>query len=185
MLFPLRETAVGQDGMRIDRMYFNRFEDVLKADPIIQKGVEDQMWDRVLDYIKENLLNKPEEYFTLEKLRRAAGVDRRLSLREIIEKAYGFIPEFKSKDVLLEEEFAKFLAEAKPTNPGSILPMKYYFKAYLTDSRVRGIIDSKKLIELNTNPTFTMQDYKAVPEEWRTRIPDYIKDYVPLNQFVV
>jgi type I restriction enzyme R subunit len=179
------ETPIGLDGMRIDRMFFDKFEDILKADPTVQKCVEDQMWDRVLDYIKENLLNKPEEFFTLEKLRRAAGVDRRLTLREIIEKAYGFIPQFKSKDELLEEEFAKFLAEAKPERASAILPMKYYFKAYLTDGRVRDIIDKKKLIELNTNPTFTMQDYKAVPEEWRTRIPEYIKDYVPLNQFAL
>jgi type I restriction enzyme R subunit len=63
--------------------------------------------------------------------------------------------------------------------------MKYYFKAYLTDSKVRGIIDKREYAELNTNPTFTMQDYRAVPEEWRKRIPEYIKDYVPLNQFAV
>jgi type I restriction enzyme R subunit len=37
---------------------------------------------------------------------------------------------------------------------------------------------------LNTNPTFNMQDFKAVPSTWRERIPDYIKDYVPLNQFM-
>jgi type I restriction enzyme R subunit len=152
---------------------------------VVRKGIEDETWEKVLDYINKNLMNKPEEFFTIEKLRKAAGVDRRLSLREIIEKAYGFIPKFKSKDELLEEEFAKFLAEVKPSKVSAILPMKYYFKAYLTDSKVRGIIDSRQLIELNTNPTFTMQDYRAVPVEWRTGIPEYIKDYVPLNPFVV
>jgi type I restriction enzyme R subunit len=184
-LKPISEYAVGADGMRIDRMFYNLFEDIVRNDPVVKKGVEDEMWDKVLDYIKGNLLNKPEEFFTIEKLRKAAGVDRRLSLREIIEKAYGFIPKFKNKDEILEEEFAKFLAEEHPSKVNSILPMKYYFKAYLTDGKVREIIDSKKLIELNTNPTFTMQDYKAVPEEWRKRIPEYIKDYVPLNQFAV
>lgn len=184
-LKPISEYAVGMDGMRIDREFFNLFEDIVKNDPVVRKGVEDETWEKVLDYINKNLMNKPEEFFTIEKLRKAAGVDRRLSLREIIEKAYGFIPKFKSKDELLEEEFAKFLAEARPSKVSAILPMKYYFKAYLTDSKVRGIIDSRQLIELNTNPTFTMQDYRAVPEEWRTRIPEYIKDYVPLNPFAV
>ncbi len=177
------ETAIGFEGMKIDRMFFNKFEELVKKDPIIQKGIEDEMWEKVLEYIRENVLNKPEDYFTLEKLRKAAGVDRRLSLREIIEKAYGFIPKFKSKDELLEEEFAKFLAEEIPDKVTAILPMKYYFKAYLTDSKVRGIIDQRNFVALNTNPTFTMKDYRAVPEEWRTRIPEYIKDYVPLNQF--
>lgn len=177
------ETAIGLDGMKIDRMFFERFEETLKNDPVVQKGIEDQMWERVLDYVQKNLLNKPEDYVTIEKLRKAAGVDRRIGLREIIEKAYGFIPKFKNKDELLEEEFAKFLAEEKPDKMSAILPMKYYFKAYLTDSRVRGIIDKRQYVELNTNPTFTMKDFRAVPAEWRTRIPEYIKDYVPLNQF--
>jgi len=113
--------------MRIDRMFFNRFEEVLKRDPEVQKGIEDETWERVIEYVKQNLLNKPEDYFTLEKLRKAAGVDRRISLREIIEKAYGFIPKFKSKDELLDEEFNKFLAEEKPGRTSAILPMKYYF----------------------------------------------------------
>jgi len=37
---------------------------------------------------------------------------------------------------------------------------------------------------LATNPVFTTKDFKAVPEKYRKLIPDYIKDYVSLNQFV-
>ena len=29
-----------------------------------------------------------------------------------------------------------------------------------------------------------MADFKAVPKEWRERIPEYVKDDVPLNQFM-
>jgi type I restriction enzyme R subunit len=59
-----------------------------------------------------------------------------------------------------------------------------FFKAYLSDGRLRDIIDNGRLTELNTNPGFTMQDFRAVPANWRRRIPEYIKDYVPLNQFM-
>ena len=38
--------------------------------------------------------------------------------------------------------------------------------------------------DLNVNPTFGMKDLKAVPAEWRSRIPEYVKDYVSLNQFL-
>ena len=31
---------------------------------------------------------------------------------------------------------------------------------------------------------FGMSDFKAKPWVWRTRIPEYVKDYVPLNQFM-
>ncbi|MCH9032399.1 MAG: hypothetical protein IIB00_09100 [candidate division Zixibacteria bacterium] len=129
-------------------------------------------------------MNKPEEFYTLEKLRRAAGVDRRLSLREIIEKAIGRIPHFKSKDELLEEEFSKLIADLKPSEAADIIPMKYFFKAYASDSQVRDIIENKRLTELFTNPAFKMEDFEAVPDEWRAKIPEYIKDYVPLNQFM-
>jgi type I restriction enzyme R subunit len=29
-----------------------------------------------------------------------------------------------------------------------------------------------------------MNHFKAVPLAWRSRIPEYVKDYVPLNQFM-
>ena len=74
-------------------------------------AVEAGQWDRVIDYVNREVFDKPEEYYTLDKLRKAAAVDRRLTLREILEKIFGLIPRFKSKDELLEEEFAKFVAD--------------------------------------------------------------------------
>ena len=62
--------------------------------------------------------------------------------------------------------------------------MKYYFKAYATDHRLRDIIETQRLTDLNVYPAFGMGDFKAVPPVWRTRIPEYVKDYVPLNQFM-
>jgi len=170
--------------MKIDRMFFNKFEDKVKDDPLIKAHVEQGKWDQVIDYVNEEIMDKPEEYFTLDKLRHAAGVDRRLSMREIIEKVLGLIPSFKSKDDLLEEEFAKFIADYKPEEPEAIMPMKYYFKAYATDANLREIIESKRYTDLHTHPSFTMRNFRSVPKEWRARIPEYIKDYVPLNQFM-
>ncbi len=42
----------------------------------------------------------------------------------------------------------------------------------------------KHFTDLATNATFSTRDLKAVPEKYRTLIPEYIKDYVSLNQFV-
>jgi len=120
----------------------------------------------------------------LDKLRKAAGVDRRLTLREILEKVFGFIPGFKSKDELLDDEFQKFLLDRQPEEAEAIVPMKYFFKAYATDGKLRDIIDNKDFADLNVNPTFGMGDFRAVPPEWRDRIPEYVKDYVSLNQFM-
>jgi type I restriction enzyme R subunit len=185
VLSTIREELIGQDGMRIDRMFFDKFEDVVRKNDTIAKAVDDGQWDRVIDYVNREIFNKPEEYYTLDKLRRAASVDRRITLREILEKIFGLIPSFKSKDELLEEEFAKFVADTKPEEPKAIPALKNYFKAYATSDRLRHIIETRQYTDLNTNPVFNSRDFRAVPEKYRTLIPAYIKDYVSLNQFLV
>ena len=185
------ETQIGFQGMKIDRRFCEKFEDTVKANPVIAQQVNDARWDLAIATTTTELLDKPNEYFNLDKLRRAAGVDRRLGLREILEKAFGFIPGFKSKDELLEEEFEKFLLDQQhatgfsaDSTASAVQAMKYYFKAYATDHHLREIIEAGHLTSLNVYPAFGMSDFKAVPPVWRTRIPEYVKDYVPLNQFM-
>ncbi len=182
------ETHIGKEGMKIDRMFFNKFEDTAQDDDTLKALIDSERWDQAIEYVHTHLFDKPEEYFNLDKLRRAAGVDRRLSLREILEKVFGLITGFKSKDELLEDEFDKLLLdlslEELDQHADAIVALKNYFKAYATDSRLRDIIEHKRFTELNVNPSFSMADFKAVPQEWRGRIPDYIKDYLSLNQFM-
>ena len=137
----------------------------------------------MIDYVNREVFDKPEEYYTLQKLRQAAAVDRRLTLREILEKVFGLIPDFKSKDELLEEEFAKFVVDYKPGEAAAIPAIKSYFKAYATSGQVRHIVDSKRFADLSTNPSFSTRDFRAVPDKYRDLIPEYVKDYVSLNQF--
>jgi len=182
-LWVIKEETIGYEGMKIDRMFFEKFEDTVREDETIVKAVESGQWDRVIDYVNREVFDKPEEYYTLDKLRKAAAVDRRLTLREILEKIFGLIPRFKSKDELLEEEFAKFVADTKPEEAAAIPAIKTYFKAYVTSDQVRHIIESRHFTDLATNPVFSTRDFKAVPAKYRTLIPEYVKDYVPLNQF--
>jgi type I restriction enzyme, R subunit len=183
ILASVKEQAVGVEGMRVDRMFFERFGDTVRENSQIATAVEAGQWDRVLDYVNREVFNKPHDYYTLDKLRKAAAVDRRLTLREILEHIFGLIPRFKSKDELLEEEFAKFVADYKPEQAAAIPAIKHYFKAYISSGWVRAVIDARQFTDLATNPTFDTSDLKAVPEKYRTLVPEYIKDYVPLNQF--
>ena len=48
---------------------------------------------------------------------------------------------------------------------------------------MRHIIESRNYTDLATNPVFSSRDYRAVPEKYRKLIPEYVKDYVSLNQF--
>lgn len=47
-------------------------------------------------------------------------------MREILKKVFGSIPRFKNKDELLEEEFAKFVADHVPEAPSAIPAIKDY-----------------------------------------------------------
>ncbi|MES1992137.1 MAG: DEAD/DEAH box helicase family protein [Pseudomonadota bacterium] len=184
ILAGIKEETIGHDGMKIDRMFFARFEDTVRENADIVAAVEAGHWDQVIDYVNREVFDKPEEFYNLDKLRRAAAVDRRLTLREILEKIFGLIPRFKSRDELLEEEFAKFIADIKPEEAAAIPAIRQYFKAYVSSDQIRHIIDTKQFTDLATNPYLPTRDFKAVPARYRALIPEYVKDYVSLNQFV-
>ena len=183
ILSQISEEKVGYEGMKIDRMFFDRFADTVRENKIVADAVEAGQWDRVIDYVNREVFDKPEDYYNLGKLRQAASVDRRVTLREILEKVFDLIPRFKSKDELLEEEFDKFVADHKPENAHSIPAIRTFFKAYVTDDFLRHVIETGRYTELATNPAFSIDDLRAVPHEYRNLIPEYVKDYVPLNQF--
>jgi type I restriction enzyme R subunit len=184
LLATMKVEVIGEQGMKIDRMFYEKFEDSVRGNDFIAASVEAGQWDRVIDYVNTEVFEKPTEFYTLDKLRKAAAVDRRLTLREILEKIFGLIPRFKSKDELLEEEFSKFVADSKPDEAEAIPALKTFFKAYATSDKIRDIIESGHLTDLATNPIFSTRDFKAVPAKYRALIPGYIKDYVSLNQFV-
>src|SRR3990172_10544120 len=140
----VRVEQITAEGMKIDRMFFERFEDTVRDNATIAAAVEAGQGDRVIDYVNREVFDKPEEYCPLDKLRKAAAVDRRLTLREILEKIFGLIPRFKSKDELLEEEFAKFVADYKPKEVTTIPALKNFFKAYATDKQLREIMETRK-----------------------------------------
>ena len=183
----IKEEVVGNEGMKIDRMFYEKFETTVRDNKIISQGVEAGQWDSVIEYINKEVFDKPSEFYSLEKLRKAAGVDRRLGLREIIEKIFGLIPRYKSKNELLEEEFSKFIADCKPKEEelDSLPVLKNYFKAYATSDQIRHIIESGSFTDLATNPNFSSKDFRNVPTKYRTLVPEYIKDYVSLNQFTL
>ncbi len=177
----LKETPIGLEGMRIDREMFGKFEQTVKTEPFVVDKVQQGDFAAAESYIIEHLFNKPEDYFNLDKLRRAAAVDRRLTLREILEKAFGFIPGFKSREELLDEECDKFIAIHQPSSD-EVLPVKNFLKAYVTDPEIRDIIESEQYGRFYTTPL--AGDFQNLTPELRTLIPEYVKDYVPLNRFL-
>jgi len=175
------ETPVPVFGMKIDRKFFERFEDQVKAAPEVRERYERGDIKGAEEIVIASLFNKPEDFFDLAKLRKAVQLDRRITLREILAKAFGEIDRFKTKDELLEEELAKFVSIHKP-DAEHIHVIRQFFKAYVTDGGVRAIVDSREFGRLADNPKVSLADVRAL-DQWREIIEEYVKDYVSLNAF--
>jgi type I restriction enzyme R subunit len=175
------EFTVPVYGMKIDRKFFEKFEDQVKATTEVRKRYTEGDFKGAEEAVVQGLFNKPEDFFNLEKLRKAVQADRRITLREILAKIFGEIDRFKSRDEMLEDELAKFVSIHKPDAPHMPF-IRQFFKAYVTDGAVRAIVDSREFGRLADNPKVSLSDIKAL-NGWRDIIPDYVKDYVPLNAF--
>jgi type I restriction enzyme, R subunit len=182
------EAKIGVDGMKIDRKLFESFSDKIKSDDFIVTKIREKEYEDAEEYIKLKILDKPKEHFTLEKLRRALKLDRRLSLREVLEYVFGKIKQLKNKDELMEEEIQKFVLTHK-VNEEDVRYyhlIKLFFKAYLMDRELQEIMETKEYQRLATHPLFTIQDFKEL-KQWNGGpefIATYVKDYVSINKFV-
>jgi type I restriction enzyme R subunit len=177
-----QEKAIGLQGMKVDRKIFEKFEETVKADSFIKEKYEAGDMQAVEDYVKTEVFDKPEDYFNLDKLRKSVKVDRRLSLREIMDKIFGRLDKFKDKDELLEEEFEKFISIYKPDSK-YYYPIKNFLKAYITDNEIREIVETKEYGRFATNPKVSLLDFKAL-NEYRDVVPEYVKDYVSVNTYM-
>jgi type I restriction enzyme R subunit len=78
----MTETKIGLQGMKIDRMFFDKFESEVKEDKTAKEQYEQGNYAAAQRYIEETYLNKPAEYYTWDRLRRATGVDRRVTVKK-------------------------------------------------------------------------------------------------------
>jgi len=180
-LLTLNETQVGYEGMRVDREPYEKFKDQTTQDEVIQDLVKKEDWDNLEDYMTKSIFDKPNEYFNLEKIRKSLGVDRRITVRDLMELIFGKTLYIKNKYELLEEEFEKFDDRYVPDGD-SFNTIKHFFYSYITDPELRDIIDNKQYGLLNIHPSG--QSFKDLPSNFKTIIPDYVKSYVPINKFM-
>jgi type I restriction enzyme R subunit len=101
-------------------------------------------------------------------------------MKEIIEKVLGMIPYFKTKAELLDEEFDRFDSRYLPKEE-YFTYAKTVFEAYITDLEFRNILDSGQLFSLNVSAYG--EAYKKLPDDFRRKIPEYIKENVALEKF--
>jgi len=172
--------------MRVDKeLYVSKFENVVKdaakKDEQFKEALNEGDYEQMEAYVKEKIFNKPEDFFTLERIRQGYQSDRRLSLWEIMDKIFGRIPRFKSKDELAQEEFEKFLVNSD-IKPELYYEAREFFRNYLIDENFRTAINQKRFNEYAGNPTM-LEVFQKLGKDRLSQIPEYIKDNVKLNAF--
>lgn len=180
----MTETKIGLQGMKIDRMFFQKFEDEVKQDATAREQYEQGNYAAAQRYIEEKYLDKPAEHYTWDKLRRATGVDRRVTVREMLDKIFGLIPGFKNKQELVNDEFDGFLLTCG-VPAGDYYEVRRFFETYLTDKEVRRAIEDHKFQRLGTDiPSYTFSELKRLGMQNMRRVVGYINDNVNLSRFM-
>lgn len=180
----ITETKIGLQGMKIDRMFFEKFEDEVKNDATAKEHYEHGDYAAAQRYIEETYLNQPTEYYTWDKLRRATGVDRRVTVREMMDKIFGLIPAFKSKKELVNDEFDNYLLTCG-VPAGEYYDVRHFFETYLTDKDVRRAIEDKKYQLLGTQiPSYSLAELKKLGAHNMDTIVGYVNDNVNLSRFM-
>ncbi len=179
----VEETTIGFSGMKVDRKLFQKAQDKIINDKDIKEAFMDDNVDLAIQLLRDRYEDKPELYITLEKLRTSEDVNWRITWNDVLERMFGIIECFPTREEKLDEEVAKFVAIHKPDS-GDIPSISNYIKAYISDPKFREIIDAKSFPDLNTYPGFSMGEFRELKKECREKIPEYIKDYVVLNTYI-
>ncbi len=162
--------------MRIDREGFKKALD----EDILGNTTLSALWqngDRqgAEEYVKTHILDKPKNFLNLERIRKVFNVDRRISVKEFLEVAFGEKNGFEMKDELLESEWDKFM-EVHSVDQPHYQPVKNFFKAFIVDNEVRDIVKSNQLARFHTCATFDFSDYEKL-NGFKNLVPQYINDY--------
>lgn len=183
-LITLEEEQVPEIGMKIDRMLYKNFEDKVKEDPKVKQYLDSQDIESLEWYLKESVFDKPVEYYSVKKLERSLGLDRKLTVREIVLNLLGLLPKYKNKSELLEDEFKNFKLlnkECFERNMDYVGDIEAVFKGYLLDENVRKAIEKKDFVSLLQSPIKeSAKILKNISMRGRL-IFNYIEDYVNEN----
>ncbi|MBQ9072165.1 MAG: DEAD/DEAH box helicase family protein [Bacilli bacterium] len=166
---------------KIDIMLNKTFEDKIERDEKAQKYINNKDLEGFIWYLKNEIFEKPNEFFNVKKIEKSIGLDRKLTVREVAMKLMGLIDHYKNKSEMLEDEFDNFKLINKDDcekYAEQISEIESVFQAYVLNENVRKAIDTKDFGSLMTTPLGNdIRNLVNVSFKGRT-IFEYIKDYV-------
>lgn len=166
--------TIGVDGMKVDRMFWQDFSDRVHGDADIVKAAQADDWDTVVDYIRERLLGGQatevaetdfnDKGRSLDVIRTLLGRKDGPSLEALFAMLFGRTIRLPTKEELLDRAFERFVHSHSP-RPEILGDLRFFFKSYVGEPRIRAIIDQGRLAELNST-ALTMDRLRRIPD-WR------------------
>ena len=178
---------IGLFGMRIDReMYRDRFaqqaSQAVATDGLLRQAYEDEDWPAVEERVRRLLFEKPQDFWNLPKLHDVYKTDRIPSLREILARVFGLIPQIPTRGQLADEAFERFLT-TQPANAVNTRQLKVVFVAFLLDERSRFLLQEGKFADLRARDASLYGSLTQLAPEERTALVTYLQSQVPLKDF--
>jgi type I restriction enzyme R subunit len=162
--------------MRIDREGFKK----VIIEDIVDNEILKNLWQNgdeqeAENFVKKHVFDKPKNFFNLEKIRKTFDVDRKISVKEFLQYAFGDKEKFETKDELLELEWEKFV-DIHNIDQKNYQATKNFFKAYIVDEEVREIIKNNEPQRFNFCHSFDFEDYQSL-NNYKNIVPQYVQDY--------
>jgi type I restriction enzyme R subunit len=162
--------------MKIDREGFkSAVSEDLTNNPQLATLWENGDITEAEEFVQRHILDKPKHYLNLDRVRKLFNVDRRITVRELLQVAFGEKSGFETKEELLESEWEKF-TDIYPVDQDHYVPAKNFFKAFIVDPELREIVKSKQLGRMHHLASFDFSDYEKL-NGLRSLIPRYVFDY--------
>lgn len=185
----VNETAVGSEGMRVDREMFRSFQDEVRSNQEFVEIYEKGNIDEAVSYLKNKILgeDRPKFYMTPEKIRKIFNLDRRLDLREILELIMTD-KEPRTRSEYIKDKFDEFVNDKEL---GEELVGDLYnnafelFDAYITNPAVADAIDTKNYSLLAGFGSISIGQLKTLGPDLINRIVEYIHDYINVDKLRV
>lgn len=183
-----QENQIDENGMRIDREFFKKFEDKIKNDDFIKNEYFNGNLDKIKTYLINNIFNKPTEYYNLDKIRNSLNIDRRITIEELLDYIFKNI-KINNREEELQNEFEKFLSNNTIENKEEyfLQILENLFKSYIDDEEIRTYLNNGNFQQLSTNNKLSYNDCKFLQKNQKGIIQNtitYIKDYININKFL-
>ena len=186
----VKEETVGAQGMRVDREAFSTsFDEKAREEvgrhPELLAAVESGDWSRVGAFVREQLIGEDKPgHWTVDRLRDSYGVRRRLTLAEILQKIFGKITRFPTREEIAAEDFEPLLSQ-EGVDVTKVPELRELFVALVCYRDLFDLVDEGQYARLATDGRLSLDVIKTLGPAQVRLVLDYIKDNVTLNKYLV